>query len=1047
MARVYAATHALLGREAAVKVISDKFAHDEDMVSRFFYEARIVNKLRHPNIVDIFDFVKVDQPRRVACVMEFLNGPSLRALLAKGRLPMVTALNISAQLANALEVVHAIGVIHRDLKPENVVVIGDLSTDLSAVPSLKLLDFGVAKIQDAQTEHQTATGMLLGTPSYMAPEQIAGEPVTPATDVYALGEIMFEMLVGRKVYRGQPVEILRTKLSKQPPDLRGLGRVEGLGRLEELIARTLAAEPEVRPTIAELSSEIRATTVAALATRRTSASAPPRERAPGAPAPAGHGADPQGAEPTEVEPSHPQRSGPYLTPFPTPTPIGMPQSDPSGARAATRARPKAGEEAAGGLAPPLPAQLRPEPAPGPLPDVPDDPASSLSVRLATVEKPAAAPAPVAAPENPFRRLDALPPPRYDRRSRLRPVLLFLLVAVLAGGFVAFRKKEQGAKGAAVTSPEMAAEDEQLRATAEAWKRELSVPPGVAVETFLADADTQHLLDTSKGYARADELYRKAVATDPTSAVAVGGLAENLAVWKGPAMTEAERELVATFVRIAMRGKPPPPIAFRASAALALASGDHPRAAKLAEAALGADAASGAARLYLATALLPTDPARALREAEEAVKVQPALVRSVLVRARALATRGRYKSAFELLDGRLEGTPRHGPILRLYGDLERELGRLPRARFRYGQAIAVDTERFSSRLALGGVALVMRDYRDAEEAFRAVVEDPKGSTKERLHATVGLARAMFAAGRPSKGSPAMEAAIADRRFADAARLIEGERALEAGDAARAVQLAGAVLSSRRGEPGALVLRARAQMAQAAGDKAARDLAEALATSPHDAEARAVYAGYLLSVGAEAEAFEVMLQAGKLDPSEVHEAPERELFGIAPAAVRDALAKIQGAGKDPRSRAAVHALLALVHEKQGNDGMAGGAWAKAAREDPGAAVVLANQIRVAIAQGAAARADAVSADWLSREALLPMAHLMRARALAKRGKKEDATLEYRAAVHFDKGLHLARVQLALLELAPGDDAGLQKVLQLIAEVPSDVSARAALFESAP
>ncbi|MEQ8984642.1 MAG: serine/threonine-protein kinase, partial [Deltaproteobacteria bacterium] len=146
MGVVFEARHASLDREAVVKVLAPKLAADEDFVSRFKHEARIASDLDHPCIVDVFDLVDVDQPRRVACVMERLEGPTLAKLLLKGPLRYEQALNVTLQIVDAIGCVHEAGVIHRDLKPQNIVVVGPLHTDLMAVPSVKILDFGIAKI-------------------------------------------------------------------------------------------------------------------------------------------------------------------------------------------------------------------------------------------------------------------------------------------------------------------------------------------------------------------------------------------------------------------------------------------------------------------------------------------------------------------------------------------------------------------------------------------------------------------------------------------------------------------------------------------------------------------------------------------------------------------------------------------------------------------------------------------------------------------------------------------------------------------------------------
>jgi hypothetical protein len=214
MGCVYAATHIKLERRVAIKVLLESLAKDAAYVERFFHEARIVNEVRHPNIIDIYDFIETDSPRRVAYVMEHLSGQTLREHLSLGPLTETQAANIAMQLASALEAVHQVGVVHRDLKPANIVIVGSIDSDLDTVPSIKLLDFGVAKRPDWLAKG-TAPGKVVGTPAYMSPEQIDGV-VGPAIDVYALGAILYEMLKGERLFPGDPRSVLMSKIDDTP---------------------------------------------------------------------------------------------------------------------------------------------------------------------------------------------------------------------------------------------------------------------------------------------------------------------------------------------------------------------------------------------------------------------------------------------------------------------------------------------------------------------------------------------------------------------------------------------------------------------------------------------------------------------------------------------------------------------------------------------------------------------------------------------------------------------------------------------------------------
>ncbi|MBI2373121.1 MAG: protein kinase [Deltaproteobacteria bacterium] len=251
MGRVFRARHGLLGRPAAIKLLNEDLARDDGYVSRFFHEAKVVNEIRHPNIIDIFDYMILEEPRRVAYVMELLEGRPLSWLVHERKVSGVQAVNAGLQLASALQAVHGVNVVHRDLKPENVFVTASPASEWSTIPSIKILDFGIAKFDRPDVGHRTQAGALVGTPSYMAPEQVYGAPVSSATDVYALGEILFEMLTGRRLFIGSNEEVFKQKVSGM-----NLPNAEIPGAaghpLTSLIQRCIATEPEDRPTLADI---------------------------------------------------------------------------------------------------------------------------------------------------------------------------------------------------------------------------------------------------------------------------------------------------------------------------------------------------------------------------------------------------------------------------------------------------------------------------------------------------------------------------------------------------------------------------------------------------------------------------------------------------------------------------------------------------------------------------------------------------------------------------------------------------------------------------
>lgn len=187
---VYAARHPVIESRVAIKVLHRQYCADADMVARFIDEARAAGAIAHPSIVTIFDFGRLPDGRPYS-VMEQLRGQALDERLADGaRLDPAEALPILHAIANALEAAHRAGVAHRDVKPANIF--------LCSEGPAKLLDFGVAKLLDmASDAERTGTGVAIGTPAYMAPEQCLGQDVGPAADVYSLGVLAFRMLAGR----------------------------------------------------------------------------------------------------------------------------------------------------------------------------------------------------------------------------------------------------------------------------------------------------------------------------------------------------------------------------------------------------------------------------------------------------------------------------------------------------------------------------------------------------------------------------------------------------------------------------------------------------------------------------------------------------------------------------------------------------------------------------------------------------------------------------------------------------------------------------------
>ncbi len=197
MAAVFEGKHSVISQPVAVKVLHREIHDSAADVRRFFHEARAITQLKHPGIVECLDFADATEDNPPYLVMELVRGtPLSQVIKERAPLPVTEAASIVSQICDAMSAVHAQGILHRDLKPSNVMILEPTSED--APPRVKLLDFGVAKFL-VTDEHflRTATGAVLGTPEYMAPEVVRGKKLSTATDVYALGGVLYQLLTGR----------------------------------------------------------------------------------------------------------------------------------------------------------------------------------------------------------------------------------------------------------------------------------------------------------------------------------------------------------------------------------------------------------------------------------------------------------------------------------------------------------------------------------------------------------------------------------------------------------------------------------------------------------------------------------------------------------------------------------------------------------------------------------------------------------------------------------------------------------------------------------
>jgi eukaryotic-like serine/threonine-protein kinase len=232
MATVYLAHDEELGRPVAVKLLPERLADDDSFRARFLREARLAGRLSHPNVVRVYDAGEADG--RPFIVMEYVPGTSLAE---SGRLPAACVAELGVQACAGLQHAHEAGLVHRDVKPANLLVRDD--------GVLKIVDFGIARA--AESTRHTEVGTLLGTAAYLAPEQIAGEDAAPASDIYSLGAVLYELLTGRPPYAFSSLAELAS--------LQAEGLIEpvrdaepGVPReLEAAVMHALAREPRFRP--------------------------------------------------------------------------------------------------------------------------------------------------------------------------------------------------------------------------------------------------------------------------------------------------------------------------------------------------------------------------------------------------------------------------------------------------------------------------------------------------------------------------------------------------------------------------------------------------------------------------------------------------------------------------------------------------------------------------------------------------------------------------------------------------------------------------------
>ncbi len=253
MGAVYKARQIAMDRMVALKVIHPDQQADDVVVRRFFREMKTTSRISHPNTVSVYDFGKSEEEGTFFLAMELLDGKPLSAVLENGPIPVEQLIPIATQIATALSAAHKEHVIHRDLKPENIMLLNVYGE----ANQVRVLDFGIATFaatsEEGPSARVTASGIMVGTPSYVSPEQIGGEELDARADLYSFGILLYEMVTGKLPFYDpqRPLRVLQMHMTEMPQRPSAVAEQEVPAWLDDLIMQLLAKYPDDRPASAD----------------------------------------------------------------------------------------------------------------------------------------------------------------------------------------------------------------------------------------------------------------------------------------------------------------------------------------------------------------------------------------------------------------------------------------------------------------------------------------------------------------------------------------------------------------------------------------------------------------------------------------------------------------------------------------------------------------------------------------------------------------------------------------------------------------------------